>query len=112
MLLTEEEAKKRWCPMVRYTSVRGVGINRWTDDGDANFNPDATRCLGSECMAWKWREDRLEGIEEEAAEKLIAKGWQAVAFRLVGPRGLQTKVFTLTRRTDHGSCGLASVPQS
>ena len=52
-LLTEEEAKKRWCPFVRYTSVRGVGINRWTDEGDDNFNPNATRCLASKCMAWR-----------------------------------------------------------
>jgi hypothetical protein len=32
--MREEEAKTKWCPMVRYNSIRGNGINRWQDDSD------------------------------------------------------------------------------
>lgn len=123
MLLTEEEAKKRWCPMAR-VSIGGKlpsSMNRLQtigkdSDGETVTEgklrlPVGARCIASECMAWRWREDRLQNVEQEAAEKLVAEGWQAVAFRLVGPRGLHTKVCTLTRKTDHGYCGLSGSPE-
>lgn len=77
MLLSEREAKQRWCPFVRYTSVRGSGINRWTDAGDENFNPNATRCLGSECMAWRWVEQ--PGPQPPNAPERDSRGWCGLA---------------------------------
>ena len=56
MLVTEKEAKEKWCPHVRFT----VGIdhspsNRWRQlDKKDNLNPETCRCIGSECMAWSW----------------------------------------------------------
>jgi hypothetical protein len=35
MLITETEAKDRFCPM-------------------GQSNPDIVRCIGSDCMAWRW----------------------------------------------------------
>lgn len=48
--MIEAEAKTKWCPFVRIT---------WNDmHGELEFNrserlPDATRCIGSACMAWR-----------------------------------------------------------
>ncbi|MDR3439848.1 hypothetical protein [Telmatospirillum sp.] len=53
MLMTEEEARKKWCPHVRFaaTADESNAANRWND---ANGNPPSCRCLASECMSWRW----------------------------------------------------------
>jgi len=43
--MTEEEAKKKWCPFRRYVSLDGLGLFNGT-------NP-RLNCLGSQCMAWR-----------------------------------------------------------
>ncbi len=48
--MTEEEAKTKWCPMVRINvalnAAQGVGaFNR--DGGDFD-------CIASDCMMWRW----------------------------------------------------------
>ena len=65
--MTEEEAKTKWCPFARVEMyVRGVvgrGCNRIvTDDHDLNEKiqvaingTGGTKCIGSACMAWRWR---------------------------------------------------------
>lgn len=47
--MTEAEAKTKWCPLARVLST--VGNFNIRNDGK---RPDATRCVGSECMAWRW----------------------------------------------------------
>lgn len=49
--VTEGEAKKKWCPLARWTGGKGgVAINRRVT-GEAIA---ATSCIGSDCMAWRW----------------------------------------------------------
>lgn len=54
--MTEEEAKKKWCPMVRHLSgdqdesdnpCNRVGYGNVLDDGEWN------RCIASDCMMWR-----------------------------------------------------------
>lgn len=45
--MTEEEAKTKWCPMVKYDLGRSV--NR-----DACYDNAGTHCVGSACMMWRW----------------------------------------------------------
>lgn len=52
--LTEEEAKPKWCPMVRQgvLGTEAPGVNRLMDDK----SPDGLwmgYCIGSECMMWR-----------------------------------------------------------
>lgn len=42
MILTEAEAKTKWCPMASYR-------NRGGPQADSK-----ARCLASGCMAWRW----------------------------------------------------------
>ena len=54
MILTEDEAKTKWCPERR--SARLVEDNSANSDyprAAASTNDGAT-CIGSRCMLWKW----------------------------------------------------------
>ena len=45
--MTEDEAKRKWCPMVRFAGAQ-VAFNR-----DTQTPEYVTRCIGSECMMWR-----------------------------------------------------------
>ena len=48
--MTEDEAKKKWCPQVREIGDDPVAYNR-------NYvGKPVGRCVASECMAWRWSE--------------------------------------------------------
>jgi len=75
-MITEEEARKKWCPFARVISVKrgAVGApledqgvpahNRRQVEGvlPANSIPDGGYCIASECMAWEW------GVEMRSPE--------------------------------------------
>ena len=64
--MTEEEAKTKWCPHSRavlyggkISKVLSSGHNRATfsktEGKDEDYlNPEFCRCIGSECMSWRW----------------------------------------------------------
>lgn len=60
--MTEDEAKKKWCPFARAPWLNGdgpygvVAVNRQaTGVRPKNLGaPEEPKCLGSECMAWRW----------------------------------------------------------
>lgn len=49
--MTEDEAKKKWCPFARGEDP--AGANRWSGI-PARPNMDSCACLGSACMVWRW----------------------------------------------------------
>ena len=58
-MITEEEARKKWCPFVRYVPAvifsfgRIVAaVNRWIDSNDSQENPRMCRCIASERIHW------------------------------------------------------------
>ena len=53
-MLTEAEAREKWCPMVRYVSGDDdAPANRWSGVN----NPSPCRCIASQCMAWRFVEE-------------------------------------------------------
>ncbi len=51
MVLTEAEARTKWCPFAYPNQSRGKGDRTsWTLD---HINRSAN-CIASECMAWRW----------------------------------------------------------
>lgn len=81
-MLTEDEARQKWCPFARTTmyirgdvpelekplDVMGHAANRVvTDDAALNASIQealdgcgGTKCLGSRCMAWRWGSEPRE----------------------------------------------------
>ncbi len=55
MMLTEEEAKKNWCPMVRFST--GADDNNASNRWKGNLVPPECACLASGCMLWRWEKD-------------------------------------------------------
>lgn len=82
MLLTETDAKTRWCPMVRYADhYHGSTFNRGGLPNNVwDISPDSAaylcNCIASRCMMWRWlADDTLRGrfdkpTAEEAARRL------------------------------------------
>ncbi len=54
--MTEQEAKTKWCPFVRYVVIHqetNAAVNRWMSTSDKQLNPEPAHCIGSDCMAWR-----------------------------------------------------------
>ena len=73
--MTEDEAKTKWCPMVRFDNgPEGLGINRVIDSGSTPQTQ--IYCIASECMWWvheksAWcHPDGTEPTKEELHEHL------------------------------------------
>ena len=47
--MTEDEAKTKWCPMVRSSDADQTVDNAYISDR----NPSYSRCIGSDCMMWR-----------------------------------------------------------
>jgi len=51
--MTEEEARKKWCPMARVFS----GTNQWVCACNRNMldrDSKKANCIASDCMMWRW----------------------------------------------------------
>lgn len=57
MLLTEKEAKEKWCPHVRIAVLAGHGGAACNTHPDPYIDADC-RCAGSRCAMWRWSEPR------------------------------------------------------
>lgn len=59
MTITEDEARKKWCPYARILhpgdedTGAAIGYNRRTDSGWDDCGDNF--CIASECMAWRWK---------------------------------------------------------
>jgi hypothetical protein len=52
-LMTEDEAKTKWCPAVRFAPWTGSGSGMVDNRGDP-FDPMRVPCcVASDCMAWR-----------------------------------------------------------
>lgn len=84
--MTEEEAKTKWCPMVRAMKAIGSRDDIWeTTNRDPKFS-DLPTCIGSACMMWRW-------------EKKMEVEWPEHSAPMARPAD-----------PPHGHCGLAGKP--
>lgn len=71
--MTEEEAKTKWCPMVRFSGGELNVIDRIAQQKVMNNRSKAidigttvgavSTCIGSACMAWRWRTIEITGAD-------------------------------------------------
>lgn len=86
MLLTEEEAKAKWCPQAQIAA--GPASN------------DIQTCCASNCMMWRWGKDNL----------MLKPPWTPADW--TPPEGFRLREDGNTERIDSvGYCGLAGNPE-
>lgn len=109
--MTEDEAKTKWCPQARAVVVgenRKLGFagNRGVNhDKSIHENPPWARCIGSACMAWRWR------MTGDFRAKIAAIKEHRTRF---GTTLVEAKDAVEAGWTDHptdGFCGLAGALQ-
>lgn len=107
MLVTEEEAKTKWCSFARTTDPsESAAVNRM-----AGGRPDPeARCLGSGCMAWRW----AAGEAEESLISAIKRYRDETRATLVDAKDY-VETHPEYRRSaappEKGFCGLAGAPR-
>jgi len=72
--LTEEEAKTKWCPMVRLHAGNGAVCNVYSD-GDI---PEFSNCIASDCMMWREKKE-VTDMEDGRETKLRFHGYCGLA---------------------------------
>ncbi len=77
-MITESEAKEKWCPFARvgvHAGSGGAAVNRYPVP---EVQKDAN-CIGSACMAWRWRTPVPPGITPEEKQGGCGLAGPAVA---------------------------------
>jgi hypothetical protein len=87
--MTESEAKKKWCPMVRGHEKGAAGFNLGVMGGE---DKRIGTCIGPACMMWRFDQGRVEFSEAPPRED----GEPMVKIQL--------------DRAGNGYCGLAGKP--
>lgn len=106
MLLTEDEAKTKWCPhYLQYQGDDGTGDNR----PGPGFNP---LCLGSACMAWRWGEP-AEKHERRMCDACGGSGYRDAAASIC-PKCDETGYILIPYPTParQGYCGAFGKPEA
>ena len=82
--MTEDQAKEKWCPMVRMGAISSHGFNR---DSQAGTDYPHYKCVASDCAMWRWVQETYtpDGADPFATVKPL-------------------------RNSDKGYCGLAGKP--
>jgi hypothetical protein len=62
--MTEEQARKKWCPMTRFLYAEGDS-SRGVYAVAVNTDRPESLCVGSECMMWRWdeKEEEAHGLD-------------------------------------------------
>jgi hypothetical protein len=103
MILTEEQAKTKWCPHVRQAVEHEEGL-RVADRELTMTNVDHTpntitaNCIGSACMQWRWAQKRNPDF--------VPKNYMVATL----PTHPADHVSPFIEDTSRGYCGLAGKP--
>lgn len=79
-MITEEEAKAKWCPFARAIGHATDGathaINRAYPGGELDI--EWSRCIASACMAWRWAE-KWDTLNDEYETGPLTRGYCGLA---------------------------------
>jgi hypothetical protein len=68
-MMTEEEARGKWCPASRYSAHDEPSSNRWKQslplDEPHATNPVPCRCIASACMWWRWVQGEPDPTDDD-----------------------------------------------
>ncbi len=106
MIVTEEEAKAKWCPMARSAWGSEAPTNR-TLDGNPRLD---CMCIGAACMHWRWAGPEVR----QSHSSTKREGWRFIAAPDCYDHD-RNEPFWLEPRNDaqkrrRGYCGLAGNP--
>lgn len=112
MILTEEEAKTKWCPQAM-ADGEDFSFNKFSDGTMA----DGTCCLGSACMMWQWFDPNvgrggffITDDVEGSKKALAAEGKDVVSVNASSPNNKQSTIHWREKTVAQlrvGFCGLA-----
>lgn len=84
MILTEAEARTKWCPFARVLVSKDLtatglplvaaAVNRFGDE-ETKLEMAVGLCLGSKCMLWAWGDLEWEISHEDKALAPASEGW-------------------------------------
>lgn len=114
-MMTEEDAKTKWCPFVRHSADGQATFNRGDTDplnniaGPGVKNHDAwlCNCIASKCMAWRDHDRIVETGRKIPTSMSVAKpvgNWYC-SYSVDEPVWVETAVERV------GYCGLAGRPE-
>lgn len=121
-MMTEEEARKKWCPFVRQSNGPDGTWNRFNAASHVSDLENYT-CLGSGCMAWRsaWEEHpdakmlRYEkqsiALYGDAPKPKDGEGWEPVKHKNPNLKDTAEPFIDHWRRRV-GFCGLAGNPRA
>jgi len=75
--MTEQEAKTKWCPMVRFQI--GPDNPSWQNVAYSNrgdyFDNTCTGCIASACMMWRYKTNGQMGYDRNPDDICLASGY-------------------------------------
>lgn len=98
MLLTEEQARAKWCPHARTSWDGSPTYNR---DSRVGTLPPSTLCVASECMSWRWARYPSVTLDCEEEADFGAKYHDDAYVRRELPNGF------IQYTPNNGFCGIA-----
>lgn len=76
-MLTEEQAKTKWCPQVRFDGEDSTFNRGYQSEDPLNMRNGRTQyicnCLGSGCMMWRWGK-----IPANYRSSIPREGWEHI----------------------------------
>jgi len=61
--MTEQEAKTKWCPMVRHVTTNGCNSSGFET------------CIASDCMMWRYKTNGQMGYDRNPDDICLASGY-------------------------------------